>query len=157
MPIWDVPGILVGRALTTGFPNEGKHFFYYVPESLQAELPRGQFLVNAASNTTTFARAIMKIAYCHTVAEMGLTRFRPLVSPQIVLGQYPYVSHFIGCKLENPPPPLPPNQMHMVQRSIITFGRMKLLMQSVHLFGSSGTGDYGLSVYHAIVGAPLTS
>jgi HNH endonuclease len=61
MPIWDVPGVLVGRPPTLDFPGEGKHFFYYVPESLQAEIPQGQFLVNATSNTTTFARAIMKI------------------------------------------------------------------------------------------------
>jgi hypothetical protein len=153
--IWDVPGVLVSHALTTEFPGEGKHFFYYVPESLQAELPQGQFLVNAASNTTTFARAIMKIAYCHTVTELGLTGFRRLVSPRIILGQYPYVAHFIGCKLENPPAPLARNQMHTVQRSTIAFGRMRLLMQSVRLFGSSGTKDHGLSVYHAIVGAPL--
>ena len=157
MPIWDFPGVLVARKITAGFPNEGKHFLYYVPPSLQAEIPRGQFLVNAANNTTTFARAIMKIAYCHTVAEIGLAGFRRLVSPQIILGQYPYVSHFVGCKLQNPPPPLPSNQMHMVQRSTIAFGRMKLIMQSVRLFGSSGTGEHGLSVYHVIVGAPLIS
>jgi hypothetical protein len=155
LPIWDVPGVLVGRTPTTDFPGEGKHFFYYVPESLKAELPRGQFLVNAESNTTAFARAIMKIAYGHTVAELGLDGFRRLVSPQIILGQYPHVSHFIGCKLDQPPPPLARNQMHMVQRSTIGFGRMRLLMQSVRLFGSSGTGEHGLSVYHAIVGAPL--
>jgi HNH endonuclease len=154
LPVWDIPGVLVGRAPTTAFPGEGKHFFYYVPESLQAELPQGQFLVNAASNTTTFARAIMKIAYCHAVAELGLDGFRRLVSPQIILGQYSYVSHFIGCKLDQPPPPLASNQMHAVQRSTITFGRMRLLMQAVRLFGSSGTKDRGLTVYYAIVGAP---
>jgi hypothetical protein len=147
--------VLACRPFTLSFPNEGKHFFYYVPESLKAEIPRGQFLVDAASNTATFARAVMKIAYCHTVSEMGLDGFRRLVSPQIVLGHFPYVSHFIGCKLQNPPPRLAPNQMHMVQRSTITFGRMKLIMQSVRLFGSSGTSEHGLSVYHAIVGAPL--
>jgi hypothetical protein len=157
LPIWDVPGVLVGRALTMEFPNEGKHFFYYVPESLQTEIPKGQFLVNAASNTATFARAVMKIAYCHTVAEMGLAGFRRLASPRIILGHFPYVSHFVGCKLENPPPRMPADQMHMVQRSTITFGRMRLIMQSVRLFGSSGTGEHGLSVYHVIVGAPLTT
>jgi hypothetical protein len=155
LPIWDVPGVLVGRAPTVEFPGEGKHFFYYVPDSLSAELPQGQFLVNAASNTTTFARAIMKIAYGQTVAELGVDGFRRLVSPQIILGQYPYVSHFLGCKLDQPPPPLTRNQMHMVQRSIISFGRLRLLMRSVRLFGSSGTKEHGFSVYHAIVGAPL--
>jgi hypothetical protein len=154
LPIWEAPGVLVGRAPTREFTGEGKHIFYYVPDSLQAELQRGQFLVDASINTTTFARAIMKIAYCHTVAELGLTGFRRLVSPQIILGQYPYVSHFIGCKLENPPPPSARNQMHWVQRSVISFGRIKLLMQSIRLFGSSGTKDHGLSMYHAIVGAP---
>ena len=99
------------------FPNEGKHFFYYVPESLQTEIPKGQFLVNAASNTATFARAVIKIAYCHTVAEMGLAGFRRLASPRIILGHFPYVSHFVGCKLENPPPRMPANQMHMVREA----------------------------------------
>ncbi len=134
-------GVLVRRAPMMEFPGEGKHFFYYVPDSLRAELPQGQFLVNAASNTTAFARAIMKIAYGHNVAELGLGGFRRLVSPQIILGQYPFVSHFVGCKLDQPPPPLARNQLHMVQRSIISFGRMRLLMQSVRLFGSSGTAE----------------
>ena len=94
----------------------------------------------------------MKIAYCHTVADLVLDRFRP--SPQIILGYYPYVSPFVGCKLDQPPPPLPRNQMHMVQRSTITLGRMRLLMQTVRLFGNSGRKNHGLSIYYAIVGAP---
>lgn len=65
LPVWDKPGIIATRPFTCDFPNEGKHFFYYVPPSLQVEYPQGQFLFEAGTNTAAFARAIMKIAYCH--------------------------------------------------------------------------------------------
>jgi hypothetical protein len=71
LPVWAGPGIIIGSLPIKEFPQEGKFFFYYVPPSLQAEQPFGQFIVDARSNTDTFARAMMKIAYCHAVARFG--------------------------------------------------------------------------------------
>ncbi len=149
---WDKPGIISSRALTTDFPNEGKTFFYYVPPSLQAEHPRGQFLVEAGTNTAVFARAIMKIAYCHTVIQLGLDGFRKLCSPQIVLGKYPYISHFVGCDLAEKPRLNP--TLHLCQLSQIGRpGGMKLWMQAIRLFAGMGAQSRGLPTYYAIAGA----
>jgi hypothetical protein len=46
-------------------------------------------------NLDTFARALAKIAYCNAVLRYGLDGFRPLVLPDIILGRYPHVAHFV--------------------------------------------------------------
>ena len=157
LPVWAGPGIIIERLPTMAFEQEGKFFFYYVPPALQAEQPFGQFVVDARSNTKTFARAMMKIAYCHAVARFGLDGFRKLFTRQIILGHYPYVSHFIGCNSRTPPKPETDNQMHTIQHGDLRVGRLKLLIMGVRLFASSGFQDKGLPTYWAVVGAlPLS-
>ena len=151
LPVWDKPEIIQNRDLTTEFPNEGRLFFYYVPPSLQAELPMGQFLIDAKSNTAVFARAIMKIAYCHAVAQLGLDGFEKLQSPQIVLAEYPYISHYVGCHIKEVPPLNP--TLHMVQLSLVgREGGIKLWMQAIRLFAGMGFQQRGLPTYYAMVG-----
>jgi hypothetical protein len=156
LPVWDKPGIIGTRPFAADFPNEGKFFFYYVPPSLQAEHPHGQFLIEAGTNTFAFARAIMKIAYCHAVVQLGLDGFRKLYSPQIVLGQYPYISHFVGCDLKEIPELNP--TLHMIQLSQIgKSGGMQLWMAAIRLFAGMGVQQRGLPTYYAIVGARLVT
>jgi hypothetical protein len=121
LPCLDAAGVLIGAGLTPEFPSEGKIFLPFVPKSLRQELPMGQVLVDGRINTATFARAVIRIAYCHAVAQFGLTGFRRLVTSQIILGRYPYVFHFVGGSEGNPTPPSPGGLMHFVRRSEIIY------------------------------------
>ena len=101
LPVWAPPGIITGHALTTDFPREGKYFYYYVPPNLQAEIPKGQFLVDARSNTTTFARAMMTPARSTSPlwaapsrcpgAQVGGTRGQSVVPPRLI--------RFMNCEI----------------------------------------------------------
>lgn len=96
---------------------------------------------------------MMKIAYCHTVAKLGLDGFKKLYSRQIILGSYPFISHFIGCDF-NEKPSLNPT-LHAISLSEIGRpGGIRLWMQSVRLFAGMGFQERGLPTYYAIVGAP---
>ena len=92
-------------------------FFTYVPPSLQTEMPMGQMIIDGSSNTAVFARAMMKIAYCHTVAQLGLDGFRKLYSRQIILGSYPFISHFIGCDFNEKPKSQSDITRHFIERN----------------------------------------
>jgi hypothetical protein len=70
---------------------------------------------------------------------------------------YPYVSHFIGCDLHDQARRAERGQLHIVQRHVITYDRMRVIMMAVQLFANTGAGHRGLPWYYAVIGAPLST
>jgi hypothetical protein len=109
-------------------------------------------------DTSLFARAIAKIAYCHTVIWLGLDGFRSLALPRVVLGTCSAVSYFVGGPLKDPPPSFNTKALHTIQFNDLTgVGSMlRLYVVSIRLFAHSGSDQHGMPIYHVIVGAPST-
>jgi hypothetical protein len=133
-----------------------------MPKGLRSKLGldpnREKFKVNLRGtlNFTTFARAITKIAYCQAVAQFGLTGFRRLVLPDIILGRYRYISYFVGADIEDPPPPHP-DYLHRIAFHIFAVGLLKLMIISVRLFANLGNEEHGFPIYRVVTGAPADS
>jgi HNH endonuclease len=161
MPVWGVPGLLEGRPPSAEFQEYKAHIFYWIPlniketleleDSVAAEIPFPEFRIDHHR----FARAITKIAYCQTVAQFGLNNFRRLVLPDLILGRYPLVPYFVGCKLDDPPPPADRNFLHTIQVGNTCVNGIALVLVTVRLFANSGVEDHGPPVYEVVVGAPL--
>jgi hypothetical protein len=110
MPIWDPPGIVrAGGKITDGFGNSRTDVFWHVPQNIRRTLglsdDASAEIVNniPPHNFSTFARAIAKIAYTTAIIKYGLNGFRPLVTPQLILGNYPHIPYLVGA-LPGPQP-----------------------------------------------------
>jgi hypothetical protein len=113
-----------------------------------------QVRASGTINHATFARAVAKIGYCHAIIRYGLDGFRKLVVPRLILGYYPCIPHFVGCALDDPPPPDPKERLHWVDFRTVQFERLKLIVASIRLFAHSGFGKIGMPIYRVVVGAP---
>ncbi|HEX4407366.1 MAG TPA: HNH endonuclease [Xanthobacteraceae bacterium] len=160
MPIWRLPGLMLGAQMSEGFKNTNIHQYWYMPENIREtvgmadnEIAR---VVDTAPepNFATFARALAKIAYCDTVRRYGLSGFRPLITPDIILGKYTQIAHFVGSEQsEYPKPPEAPGHQHVAVGGTITYKRLKMLNVLIRLFADSGTQEHGMPFYTVIVGA----
>jgi hypothetical protein len=108
-------------------------------------------------NALLFARGIAKIAYGFAVIRFGLDGFRRLCLPDLILGKFSAVSHFVGSQ-NVPPPPLSGQERHAIDFKVLQSksGRMRLYVATVRLFANKGTSDHGLPIYHVVVGAPMS-
>jgi HNH endonuclease len=162
LPIWDLPGIMRGDQPRLDFPVSNVRAYNFMPSTFRETLglpdDAPDPLVHIASgeiNNITFARAIAKIAYCGAVAKYGITGIQPSVLPDIILGRYPFVPHFVGSDPDPPPPPHPRNMRHVIEIATATErGGLRLLVALVRLFAHSGTAEHGMPVYRVVVGAP---
>jgi hypothetical protein len=162
LPIWDLPGIMRGDQPRPDFTVCNVRAYNFMPSTLREILglpdDAPDPLVHIASgeiNNITFARAIAKIAYCGAVAKYGIRRFRSLVLPDIILGRYACVPHFVGSDPDPPPPPHPRNVRHAIEITTATEqSGLRLLVASVRLFAHSGTDKQGMPVYRVVVGEP---
>jgi hypothetical protein len=162
LPIWDLPGIMRGDQPRPDFPVCNVRAYNFMPSTLREMLDLQDDapdpLVHIASgeiNNITFARAIAKIAFCGAVAKHGITGFRPLGLPDIILGRYACVPHFVGSDPDPPPPPHPRRMRHAIEIATATErSGLRLLVAAVRLFAHSGTAEHGMPVYRVIVGAP---
>lgn len=162
MPIWAPPGVLRGVHPSRDFINEHINVYWSVPPSFRRSLgipDEEEIRINDTGsnqiNYPTFARAIAKIAYAHTVATKGLRVFRPLVLSDIILGKYPMIPYFVGCD----PDIIPPTQqgvMHIFEFIDITYEQMKLVGVKLRIFAHSGvlSQNIGMPTYFVVVGAP---
>jgi hypothetical protein len=149
MPVWGLPGLLAGKDPTCHFEHHKAHVFYWLPPNIKetlgladgvlAEIPFPDFRINHHY----FARAIAKIAYCQAVVQLGLHGFRRLILPDLILGKYPYVPHFVGSKIEDPPPPTAASVMHVIQIGFQEINGMRLVIATVRLFSNSGIETNG--------------
>jgi hypothetical protein len=161
MPVWGLPGLLEGRPPSAQFQEHKAHVFYWIPPNIKetlgledgvpAEIPFPEFQIDHHR----FARAIAKIAYCQTVAQFGLHNFRRLILPELILGRYPHVPYYVGCKLEDPPPPSDRSVLHVIQVGKERVNGIALVVTTVRLFANSGIEHHGPPVYEVVVGAPL--
>jgi HNH endonuclease len=83
MPVWNLPGILLGHAPTHNFPIMQAHAYWWIPESMQktAEMEREQVRAKGTINYTAFARGLARISYCQAVAHLGLDALIVNMSP----------------------------------------------------------------------------
>jgi hypothetical protein len=141
-----------------GFTNYRTDVYWYVPPNINQTLglsDQDQFeIVNQVKphNLNTFARGIAKVAYCTAVLRYGLDGFRPLVTPQIILGHYPHIPYLVGPAPSPHPPPSPRGQQHVIEFGDITYGRLKLLHARVRLFADSSSPDGGMPIYIVVLG-----
>ena len=159
-PVWGLPGLLRGNLPTTQFDHYKAHVFYSIPPNIKttlglrdgqlAEIPFPEFRINHEY----FARAIAKIAYCQAVAQFGLFSFRRLVLPDLILGRYPCIPYFVGCKIDDPPPPTDSSVMHVIQVCVEKINGIRLVVVTVRLFANSGVEGHGPPIYEVVVGAP---
>ncbi|MEW6642998.1 MAG: HNH endonuclease [Pseudomonadota bacterium] len=159
MPIWDPPGLLLERVkITDGFSNQRTDVFWHVPDSIRKTLGlsdkvKGEIINNIRpANLSTFARGITKIAYCTAIIKYGLDGFRPLFTPQIILGQYPHIPYFVGPLPSPHGPPAPRGQRHVVEFGTLTYQRLKLMYANVRLFADSSAPQSGMPRYQVIYG-----
>lgn len=159
MPIWRPPGFMTGKQLSEGFGNPGRFSYWYVPPKFRdvVGLKDGDITriidTSRPHNLNTFARGLAKIAYCNAVMKHGLDGFRPLVTPDIILGRYPNIAYFVGSDPTAPSPPYPRGTQHSVHLGSITFSRTRFLTATIRLFSDSGAGDKGMPFYTVIYGS----
>jgi hypothetical protein len=159
MPMWEPPGVMLGKLVSEDFGPPGRFTYGYVPPNLRETigLKDGDMArvidTSRPHNLPTFARALAKIAYCNAVMRYGLDGFRPLVLPDIILGRYQNVAYFVGSDPTKPRPPYPRGQQHGVMLGDLKYKNLKLLTAAIRLFGDSGSGDKGMPFYTVIVGA----
>jgi hypothetical protein len=121
MPVWGMPGMMVGLGLDCDFGRTDKHVYYHLPATMRSalDLKEGEEvrIVDTLGplNVPTFARALLKIAYCSGVATYGLNNFGPFAVPDIILGRYSNIAYFVGTELDLPPPEVKPPGQHIVQ------------------------------------------
>jgi hypothetical protein len=159
LPIWRPPGFMIGRQIFEGFGDAGKFTYWYVPPNLRSAigLRDGDIAriidTSRPHNLTTFARGLAKIAYCNAVMKYGLDGFRPLATPDIILGKYPNVAYFVGSDPTSPSPPYSRGVQHSVGLGSIVFPNTRFLTATIRLFGDSGAKDKGMPFYTVIYGA----
>jgi hypothetical protein len=163
MPVWQSPGILRGENPSEDFHPAYAHIYWSVPPNIRETLgiKDGEIAriadASKTPNLRTFARAIAKIAYCNAILEIGLDGFRPLALPDIILGRYPCIPHFIGSDLSEPPPPLERGRMHSFEFIDVEYKRQKLLAVKMRLFAHAGMKDKGMPYYTVVVGQRYVS
>ncbi|MGB8898754.1 MAG: HNH endonuclease [Methylocella sp.] len=165
LPIWGKAGFFRSAPIDASFPAETFfHVYHWMPPNITETLgiPNDDDLKVRSSfraNVELFARAIAKIAYCHTVIKYGLNGFRRLSLPNVILGECPAAAYFVGTPLTLPSPPLPDKVLHMVQHVNLTSnsGSLKLNLVYVRLFAHCAYKQHGMPIYHVITGAPKSS
>lgn len=154
MPIWDLPGILLGQAPAPDFPVMQVHAYWWIPESMQktATMEREQVRATGTINYTAFARAVARIAYCQAVGHLGLDGFDPLHLPALILGRYPHVPYYVGVSREEPPPPESSGCLHRVDIEPVRIGDETHWLTSLRFFAHSSYEQHGMPIYRIIVG-----
>lgn len=164
MPIWRPPGFMLETArLEDDFSGANRFTYWFMPPNIAATLgledgDMFRLLDQAAPhNLRTFARALMKIAYCNAVLKHGLGGFRHLVAPDIILGRFPYMAYFVGSDPTAPTAPSPKHVQHFVGLGDVTYPgprqKVKLLAATIRLFADSGTPERGMPYYTVLYGA----
>lgn len=150
---------MIGKQISDGFGEPGKFTYWYVPPNLRDTIglrdgDTARIIdTSPPHNLNAFARGLAKIAYCNAVTKYGLDGFRPLVTPDIILGRYPNIAYFVGSDPTLPSPPYRRGVQHSVGLGSITYPNTKFLTATIRLFADSGAQDKGMPFYTVIYGA----
>jgi hypothetical protein len=151
--------LMRGAPMTDSFGEPGRFTYWYVPPNIRdvigledSDIAR---IIDTSPphNLSTFARGLAKIAYCNAVLRYGLDGFRPLVTPDIILGRYPDIAYFVGSDSTTPSAPDPRGRQHSVVLGTVNYRNLTLLTAAIRLFGDSGAGARGMPYYTVIYGA----
>ncbi len=158
LPIWSRPGIMYGDQPTIEFAEQSLMSFFQIPGDFWKNsdiLPDASIKSTPKINLQTFARAIAKIGYVSAIAHLRGIEFRPLFTPAIILGRYPYVSHFVGTDFSNEvEPPDAPHVRHKIEYGLWEHGRLALIRMKIRLFSDCGSvAGHGMPSYEVLVGA----
>ena len=157
LPVLREPGILVRVQPDEKF--EMKVYAYeYIPENFRKHLnvdPTLSVQVHGSGNIklVPFARAIAKIAYCHSVANWGIDVIRPLDIPGVILGKCLRPSYYVGGEIDDPPPPTL-GSLHRIQFETVSQAQNRFLVVSVRLFANRGAKEHGFPIYRVVMGVP---
>lgn len=156
MPIWNVPGIALGKPPTADFDVTQGHLYIFTSDDVQRRIAADDMKLGVWPyiNYPTFARAIARIAFCQAVAQFGLDGFNHLNLPDLILGTYPYIPHYVGVTRDIPPPPDDRQVTHKIELQIYNAGTRRYWLASLRLFAHSGYKENGMPIYRTIVGAP---
>jgi HNH endonuclease len=159
MPIWNVPGIAVGRQPSPVFDRTHGHLYLFTSPEVHKWFSDEDLKLGVWPyiNYSTFARAIARIAYCQAVANMGLHGFNHLDLPALFLGTYPNIPHYVGVMRDIPPPPDPRKMSHKIELQIFNTVDRQYWLASLRLFAHSGYRETGMPIYRVIVGAPFSA
>jgi hypothetical protein len=162
LPVWEWPGITQGMNPSRNYGQIKAVLYWDIPTTFAAAAGMGpndqrevRFRWDKQLNVDTFARAIAKIGYCHTVVRYGLDGFRRLVLPQIILGTYPCIPYFVGSDVGDPDPPDHDKALHKITYEEFRRDNMTLLLVSIRLFANARSPTGGMPIYHVITGARL--
>jgi hypothetical protein len=144
MPVWGDAGYFRGAQIDSPLPEPFFHIYHWLPPNMRETLNLSEdedYRVWASGrvNTSLFARAIAKVAYCHSIIWFGLDGFRRLALPSVILGTCPAVSYFVGSDLKDPPPKFDTKALHTIQFSDLTGvnSALRLYVVSIRLFAHS--------------------
>jgi hypothetical protein len=156
MPIWHLPGIALGKPPSPNFEIMQAHAYWFIPASMQKSTEMEQERVRAQGelNYTAFARAIARISYCTAVSLLGLDGFEHLDLPDLILGKYPHVPHYVGVMRTDPEPPEPRGRLHRIDVQEYHRSGRDYWLVSLRLFAHSSYLNHGMPTYRTIVGAP---
>ena len=84
--------------------------------------------------------------------KFGLDGFRPLVTPQIILGNYPHIPYLVGAVPAPHGPPAPRGRQHLVEFGTLNYERLKVMFVNVRLFADSRAPQGGMPRYLVIMG-----
>jgi hypothetical protein len=156
MPIWNVPGIALGKSPTADFDVTQGHLYIFTSEDVQKRITAEELKLGVWPyvNYATFARAIARISFCQAVAQLGLDGFNHLDLPGLILGTYPNIPHYVGVTRDIPPPPDERRITHKVELQMYNVANCRYWLVSLRLFAHSGYKENGMPIYRTIVGVP---
>ncbi len=166
LPIMPVCGLLRGAQPTTEFEGTTVTVYYRSHSNMKERLgvasdQRLHMKIDTTMNLITFGRGLAKIAYCNAVLAHGIDGFRHLALPELIRGNYPFASYYVGGDgTVGTAAAKPPDEMgrtHVLDFQTVTIGRMHLLVSDIRLFAYYGQADHGMPTYRVVVGAPRSN
>jgi hypothetical protein len=169
MPIWDQPGMLRGLRPSLDFDGLSVHLYYHIPDNIKDTLKltdgeMAEIRPDSKGDANQFGRAMAKIVYCNAIALYGYDGFEHLELPDLILGEYPYVSFFVGSVLREPPAPNRRGPSHRIDlgwnwvNDRRTEVWRRVLVTNIRLFAADGTDKNGMpNLYYRHGGTKIDS
>ena len=158
VPILPIAGLLRNEQPTTQFEGATVTLYYGGHDDMHQRLGvdqsrRLQIKIDTTMDLALFGRALAKISFCTAVATFGLVGFNHLDMPQLILGNYPFVPHYLGGDGTQGTSPPEPDSLHRSDIDMAEVGGSRMLVVKLRLFANHNANGHGLPTYKVIVGA----